>query len=254
MRFDKYLPCPMLQPFVKHYAISESDNTLTYKVIPGSSVVLGIQYRGSLSKVTSKPQPLSAAGITGLLDSYRLFQNTEDTATILVFFTEIGASHFFTVPIHELFSESISLDIFVAASVLENVKEQLSEAVSDCTRIGIIDHFLLSQLQGRNTDMLVQSAVNLIIASNGKLRIGELSQRLYISQSPLEKRFRSIVGATPKKFSSIIRLQTALQNYGEGENLTELGYSAGYFDQSHFIKDFKKFTGETPEKFFANIK
>ena len=74
---------------------------------------------------------------------------------------------------------------------------------------------------------------------------------IMLQQRAAEKRFRRVVGATPKKFSSIIRLQTALNNYGKCENLTDLGYSAGYFDQSHFIKDFKQFTGETPEKFFS---
>jgi AraC-like DNA-binding protein len=33
-------------------------------------------------------------------------------------------------------------------------------------------------------------------------------------------------------------------------NMTRLGLEAGYFDQSHFIKDFKSFTGVTPEQYF----
>ena len=60
-------------------------------------------------------------------------------------------------------------------------------------------------MPNNDSDALVAKAVNLIVNSNGTLRITELSQRLYISQSPLEKRFRKVVGATPKKFSSIIR-------------------------------------------------
>jgi methylphosphotriester-DNA--protein-cysteine methyltransferase len=99
--------------------------------------------------------------------------------------------------------------------------------------------------------MLVTEAINLIVSSNGTLRINELSQRLYISQSPLEKRFRKIVGATPKKFSSIIRINSVINNPVPNNSLTELGYASGYFDQSHFIKDFKTFTGQTPEQFFS---
>lgn len=252
MRFDKYLPCPALQPYVKYFAFSEAEEEQSYKVIPGTSLVLGMQYRGSLKKrENGSDTPLATAGITGLLDSYRVFTNSKNIGTVLVFFTETGASHFFNVPLNELFSESLSLDTFIRKSEIETIEEQLCEAATDGRRIAIIEQFLLSQLHNHDGDVLVDKAVNLIVNSNGTLRITELAQRLYISQSPLEKRFRKAVGASPKKFSSIIRLQTALNSYGKGENLTELGYTAGYFDQSHFIKDFRQFTGETPEKFFA---
>ena len=252
MRFDKYLPCPALQPYVKYFAFSEAEEEQSYKVIPGASLVLGMQYRGSLQKLKDGSNTkLATAGITGLLDSYQVFTNSQNIGTLLVFFTETGASHFFNIPLNELFSDSVSLDTFILKSELELVEEQLCEAATDGKRITVMEQFLVSQLRNSDSDTLVAKAVNLIVNSNGTLRITELSQRLYISQSPLEKRFRKVVGATPKKFSSIIRLQTALNNYGKGENLTELGYTAGYFDQSHFIKDFRQFTGETPEKFFS---
>lgn len=219
--------------------------------MPGTSAVIGFQYRGSLQKIKgSREGNLSISGITGLLDSYQVFKNSADIGTVLVFFTETGASHFFKIPINEIFSESISLDTFIPRSVIETVEEQLAEAGTDNQRIKIVEAFLLSQLQHREADLLVSQALSLIISSNGTLRINELAQRLYISQSPLEKRFRKTVGATPKKFSSIIRINSVISNNGSN-NLTELGYAAGYFDQSHFIKDFKTFTGETPEQFFS---
>jgi AraC-like DNA-binding protein len=31
--------------------------------------------------------------------------------------------------------------------------------------------------------------------------------------------------------------------------LTHIGLEAGYYDQSHFIKDFKEFSGTSPKKF-----
>jgi AraC-like DNA-binding protein len=35
--------------------------------------------------------------------------------------------------------------------------------------------------------------------------------------------------------------------------LTDAAYQAGYFDQSHFIKDFRLFTGRTPKDFFSDF-
>lgn len=252
MRFDKYIPSPALQPYIKHFVISESSNEQAYKVLPGTAVVIGFQYSGRLQKLKGSGEgTLATAGITGLLDSYQIFQNSKATGSVLVFFTETGASHFFRTPLNEIFSESLPLDTFIPASVLTTTEEQLAEATSDMGRIAVIEELLLSQLLHIDKDRLVAEAINLIVSSNGTLRINELAQRLYISQSPLEKRFRKAVGATPKKFSSIIRINSIINGIDNTNNFTELGYTAGYFDQSHFIKDFKTFTGETPERFFA---
>lgn len=252
MRFNKFYPCPALQPYIRYFAIFEAESEQTYKVIPSSSIVMGIQYKGTLHKIQHTSSiKLAQCGITGLQDTYQLFSNSENTGTVLIYFTETGASKFFSIPLNVLFSESISLDNFIKASLLTVVQEQLEAAVSDKERIMVVEKFLVSQFNNTNEDTIITEAVRMIKATNGIIRIKELAQQLNTSQSPLEKRFRSIVGASPKKFASVIRLQTALENYGRGNNLTELGYTAGYYDQSHFIKDFKKLTGETPDKYFS---
>ena len=85
--------------------------------------------------------------------------------------------------------------------------------------------------------------------SKGTIRIKELNEKLFISQSPFEKRFRKVVGTSAKKFASIVRFNSVLDNMNETKSLTEICYENNFFDQAHFIKDFKKFTGNTPENF-----
>jgi AraC-like DNA-binding protein len=92
-------------------------------------------------------------------------------------------------------------------------------------------------------------AVNLIYQSKGTIKIKELSETLFISQSPFEKRFRKLVGTTPKKFASIVRFNTVLNNLNSAKSLTEICYENNFFDQAHFIKNFKQYTGDTPEQF-----
>lgn len=132
---------------------------------------------------------------------------------------------------------------------MAEVEEQLAESASDQQRIRIVEQFLRSQLKDVPTDKLIDEALKLIFQSKGTFRIKELSQKLFISQSSFEKRFRKIVGTTPKKFSSIIRFNTVLDNLHNTKSLTEIGYESNFFDQAHFTKDFKQFTGETPENF-----
>ena len=112
-----------------------------------------------------------------------------------------------------------------------------------------MNNFYFRNLKDIQTDKLIVEAVKLIYQSKGTIRVKELNEKLFISQSPFEKRFRKIVGTTPKKFSSIIRFNTVLDNLNETKSLTEICYENNFFDQAHFIKDFKHFTGDTPEQF-----
>ena len=55
--------------------------------------------------------------------------------------------------------------------------------------------------------------------SKGLIKIKELNQKLYISKSPFEKRFRKIVGTSPKKFTSIVRFNSVLNQLASNGNL-----------------------------------
>jgi AraC-like DNA-binding protein len=82
-------------------------------------------------------------------------------------------------------------------------------------------------------------------------RVGDLADDLDVGLDSLEKRFRQAVGASPKQLATITRLRHAVESYRPGESLTRLSLDAGYFDQSHFIREFRAFTGTPPRRFFA---
>ena len=252
MKFNTYIPCDILKPYVRILAISESEIAHSYKVLPGTEVVIGFQYKGKLSYTENNQEtPLSSSGLTGLSDSYRTFHNSTDTGSVLVYFKEGSASAFFKQPIHELFKESISLDNFMLRSELLILEEKLQECTADKQRISVIEQFLISKLDPGLQDLLVLSAMSMIYKSKGNIRIKDLAKSLHISQSPLEKRFRQKVGTSPKKFSSLVRFKNSVAQYRPGTPLTGLGYETGFYDQSHFIKEFRNFTGDSPEIFFG---
>ena len=252
MKSDIYIPRDELKPFIRIFVISESEKANTYKVLPGTEIVIGFQYSGKLSyRENDQEMPLSSSGLTGLRDSFRVFSHSNHIGSILVFFKEGGAPVFFKQPIHELFMESVSLDNFILRSELLILEEKLQETKKDIEKVNIVEEFLISRMNHSQPDLLVFSAISFIYQSKGNIRIKELTEKLHISQSPLEKRFRQAVGTSPKKFASIVRFKNTLQQYNANSSLTALGYEAGYYDQAHFIKEFKSFTGESPENFFS---
>lgn len=250
MKFEKHFPTAQLKPYIKYFVVLENELENEYKVFPSSGLVIGFQYKGQLLSITNTSESkLTTAGITGITDGYKVFKNSANIGTVLVYFTEIGFTHFASHPANELFNLSLSLyQIFDKNSITE-VEERLAIANTDNLRIKIIEQFLLSQLKDIQTDKLIVEAVKLIYQSNGTIRIKELNEKLFISQSPFEKRFRKVVGTSAKKFASIVRFNAVLDNLNQTKTLTEICYENNFFDQAHFIKDFKQFTGDTPENF-----
>lgn len=251
MKFDTYIPSDILKPYIRILAISESEVANEYKVLPGTELVIGFQYKGRLyHNDGDKNIPLASSGLTGLMDQYRIFSHTEGIGTVLVFFKEGAAVSFFRQPIHELFRESISLDHFMLRSELLILEERLQASKTDSEKVSIVEKFLISIMNATLPDQLVVSAISIIYKSKGNIRINDLLSELHVSQSVLEKRFRQVVGASPKKFASIVRFKHTINSYNRNKSLTDLGYEAGFYDQAHFIKEIRHFTGDSPETFF----
>ena len=250
MKFERHFPTDKLRDYIKYYVVSENVVETEYKVFPSSGLVVGFQYNGQLSSVNDKTiDKLNSAGITGISDSYKVFKSSANIGTILVYFTETGFTYFASLPANELFNLSLALDNIFEKSKVAEAEEKLASASTDKQRIKIVEQFLLTELKHIQTDKLIVEAVKLIYQSKGTIRIKELNERLFISQSPFEKRFRKVVGTTAKKFASIIRFNSVLDNMNAAKSLTEICYENNFFDQAHFIKDFKQFTGDKPDNF-----
>lgn len=186
-------------------AISENTDENIYKVFPCTSMVIGFQYRGHLTSICNNTESkLSLAGITGIANNVKQFRNSAATGTILVYFTETGLAHFSTCPSHELFNQSVSLDNLFPKDAVSKLEGILSFANSDIQRIKAVENLLITQLNEKNTDKLVICAVQMIYNSKGSIKMKNLHEQLYISQSAFEKRFRKLVGTSPKKFASIV--------------------------------------------------
>lgn len=250
MKFEKFLPTEKLKPYIKYFVVSENELENEYKVFPSSGLVIGFQYKGQLSTIKNNTESkLTSAGITGISNHYKIFKNSVDIGTVLVYFTEIGFTQFASHPANELLNLSLSLDDIFEKMKINEVEEKLAIASTDKQRIKIVEQFLFAQLRDIKTDKLIVEAIKLIYQSKGTIRVKELNEKLFISQSPFEKRFRKVVGTTAKKFASIVRFNSVLDNMNGTKSLTEMCYENNFFDQAHFIKDFQQFTGDTPENF-----
>lgn len=246
MKFKRYQPSFRLRPFVKAFMIIESKNEIESRILPDTSVTLAFRIKGKVSQDGGVVPP---AAISGLRNQLRVLNYSKHTSTLVVAFQEGGANAFFSEPLHELFGRSLPLDDLLQRSKIAETEEKLSEAEDNLEKIKTVESFLLSQIRENRKDLLIFKAVSQIKDFHGDVKIKELLKFLHTSRDPFEKRFRHIIGTSPKQFSQIIRLRNVINHHSPEKNFTELALEAGYFDQAHFIKDFKAFTGFTPRKF-----
>src|SRR5204862_6925654 len=97
---------------------------------------------------------------------------------------------------------------------------------------------------------LVQTLVG-ALAMGRVQRIQDVVRDFGASERTVERRFRRAVGVAPKLFARVLRLQDALRLREQQVAWSELALDAGYYDQSHLIRDARQLFGASPQALAA---
>lgn len=112
-----------------------------------------------------------------------------------------------------------------------------------------LNQYFLDRIKTKENHL--QSIINDIHASKGRLNISELSRRNHVTVRQLERNFKSTLGISPKEYSNIIRFQNALsiiKNSRKNRSLLDIAFECGYYDHSHLNNEIKRNTGLPPSK------
>jgi AraC-like DNA-binding protein len=253
LKIEKFFPSDRLAPYIREYLLIDTHTGAESKTLPDTALVMAFRFRGNvLLREWNTTDSLPASTLAGLRKSVRHFVYQPMTSSLLVLFREGGLRHFTSLPPNELFGVTISNDNIFPSSEIEEILEQLAESDSNLMRIQLIESLLVSKLIMPKADPMIALALQRIRGANGMIRISKLADSLFVSQDPFEKRFRAVVGTSPKQFATIVRARNLIGKYSGENSLTSVAADAGYFDQSHFIRDFRSFTGESPKQFFRS--
>lgn len=244
-------PSPILAPLVREHMIVEVGEEVVRTRLPELGFVLGVRYRGfAIHGLPGDERRLPDATLNAMTNVGRRMRTAAGSGVLLTRFHPGGAAAFFSHPLHELFGRVIGLDELIALRDVERLRTQIAEARDDLTRVAVLERFLLGLLRQEGRDTVVARAVAELVGGRGSVPIHALVRRLAISQDRLEKRFRHIVGTSPKQFASLVRFQHAVAAYRPGVNLAKLAVESGYFDQSHLARAVQTVTGMSPGRFF----
>lgn len=250
MRVTVVAPSPSLAPFVRRFEVVETSEASTRTLLPEPGLVLGIRFGGRAALLGGgRPEALPQSSVTGLRTTVRQMRTSAGGGIVVVKFRPAGAALFFDSPLHEVFGAIRPLTDWVPARDVDRLESRLAEAKDHATRIALVEAFLLERMGKRRSDGLVAAALREIQSAPDSIRIGALADALDVSLDLLEKRFRRIVGCSPKQFSTILRLRGAVERHRQGMSLTQLSLEAGFYDQAHFIRHFRSMAGVSPRRF-----
>lgn len=88
----------------------------------------------------------------------------------------------------------------------------------------------------------------LIYASNGEMKVKDLSNKIAWSSREINRYFNKQFGLSLNAFCKILRFKASLQHIAQGRLFPELNFT----DQTHFIKEIKKFSGVVPSELLKN--
>lgn len=245
------------------------------QIAPLRHLVKDITYFGGYN-FDNKPKSFKffADGLVGLIfhesDSHLLFNEkkaaqlflygqtvkpleivyTTSFSIVIFFFQPYAIKYLFGIDAHKLTDTCVDFEV-----INKKLHTDLVNVDTVEQRIKLITEYLIETERSlkKPLDKRIPHATDKILNEPGNISLSDLRKEIHITERTLERKFLQYVGVTPSTFSKICRFSNALKNLNNKNftNLTDLAYSAGYADQSHFIHHFREFTSMTPSQYIS---
>ena len=252
------LPTKELLPYIKHYLFLESEGHTIKKLRLFSdgntgmvfcfkhSLISGVQDINNLNY-------LPDSFIYGQIGEFKDLYLVHEASLIIVVFQPDGINKLLGISANEVRDKIISTeDMFGLPGLMlyENLFDQLNPE----DKLDLLNTFFLklTPKHSLSNQTLIQSSLNFIIKNRGTITIKQLVKHTGYTERHIERVFSESIGISPKKFGNIVKLHSflkLLKDKSVQNNITAFCYEAGYFDQSHLIKEFRKYTGITPTQY-----
>ncbi|PXY46540.1 helix-turn-helix domain-containing protein [Flavobacterium hydrophilum] len=106
----------------------------------------------------------------------------------------------------------------------------------------------LKEILPKEIDERKRKLFKLVYATNGEIKVLELSEKIFWSSREINRYFNKQFGLSLNAFCKILRFKASLEHIAKGRLFPELNFT----DQTHFIKEIKKFSGVVPSELLKN--
>lgn len=254
-------PSARLSPYVAYFFALENEvgpgePPFEVNVLPVPHAQMVFSY-GDESFERDMGGPLKSSpgyAITGYTTRTVAYSNPGRLGVVMAGFHPWGLAPFTDFPLKQATDRNIELHR--AFSGVPELEERIRKARRSDERIAHIEAFLLMNLRKPALDEAMVSVCKEAMAQQGRITVAQLAAHAGLSTRQLQRRFADRIGTEPKLFLELIRFQRAFELMDQGgasPDWIAIADAAGFYDQSHFIKDFKSFTGLAPTDYLARM-
>ncbi len=188
--------------------------------------------------------------IAGQIKNYFFLENTGESKMFAIKLQPWALTKLFDIEIASLTDKVVEIPSEIL-KIIHPIKEVATSFLSFNEKVKQIEDWFLSYISRLQIKPLEgQKIVELIIKNNGKLSLQELQNKIGISERSSERYFKAHIGLSPKFYVRIIRFSYIFRLVQRNDiDWSDIVFQAGFYDQSHFIKNFKEFTGEDPTRY-----
>jgi AraC-like DNA-binding protein len=261
MKIHSIRPIPALKPFVDRFAtrIAYLGPIQIYNPLPArSDCFLEFYFEDTFRIVNVATAAIHQAPRVVLVGPHtRRREDLIHTGSLKVFhvhFTATGFTAIFGIPASAIVNTAVAAELVLGPSILRLADHLAS--VEAAKWPAIAERFILQQLGSRSSihdGGLPARLANALKHSRAASPVALVASEAGRSVRQIERIFEHHVGVTPKLFLRLERLNRSLNLHRQDATIpwADLAFEAGYFDQSHMIRDFRDLTGETPTQFDA---
>lgn len=262
--FEQFFePHPALKGFVNNIMIHEVkvdaweiQHTFSLPPLPEHGLIFYVRDRAEVESVSTKKKEIQSSSIvTGPQINLHHVTPGRDHLMIKVGFQPGGLYRFLGIPMNELLCKDAFDGVELLGYEMNEVNDQLREAVSFCKMKMIIESFLLKQVDRLKQTLPIDQVLPMLIKERGLMKIDQLASHACLSIRQFERVFQERIGLPPKHFSRLIRFAQAwiIKQQQPGISWIKIAHECGYFDQMHLIRDFQEFAGVNPSSIESEL-
>jgi AraC-like DNA-binding protein len=257
----RHVPSPPLNEFVEYFWFYKGffpDHSLE-RVLPDGAIEILIDLEGPPKKLYSSEagrdfREFRNTWISGQHSGFIVIGTEHNSSMMGIRFRPGGAHPFLSFPVSELNDDVVDMES-VWGTAIRGIYEQVWSAPTAEKKFQILEHILSKMSRGTLfLDPACAFALGELRRAPEDLSMGELAQRVGLSQRQLLRRFEKCVGLGPKMLARIFRFQNVVQRLQSrrGVHWAQIANEVGYYDQPHFIRDFQQFTGLNPSRYLID--
>jgi AraC-like DNA-binding protein len=173
-----------------------------------------------------------------------------DQASLAVLFRPAGFHRLFHASVEPLADTAVD-GCDVIGPEVGRLRARMAAAPTTERLVALVEAFLTARVKDARPQHPAAEAAASMLDAHGAGRVSDVVSASGLSSRQFERAFREQMGISPKLFARAARLDFALglKRGNPTHTWTRVSQEAGYFDQTHFVKDFKALAGETPSTF-----